>query len=175
MLRYARKTMLIEVQFHSQCLQRCGNLSRLRGDSKVPEGSMKPFELIEHTADIGILAHGRDLSEAFANVALGLFSIICDLDRVQPVDSRVVDITATDIEGLLFKWLNELIYVFDVEHLLFKEFDVVEFSEIHMKARCRGELYDPSRHELKMGVKSATYHRLEVDERENRVQVILDI
>ena len=59
--------------------------------------------------------------------------------------------------------------------LLFKGFDMVEFGDGRLQAVCRGEKYDPSRHQLKTGVKSATYHMLKVDKEKNQVQVIFDI
>ena len=136
---------------------------------------MKRFQLIEHTADTGLIAYGNDLAEAFANAACGLFSITTELSRVREVESRSVTIRAEDTEGLLFNWINHLIYLFDVEYLLFKRFDINEFTERHLKAICWGERYDPSRHQLKLGVKSATYHILEVDRERNSIQVILDV
>jgi SHS2 domain-containing protein len=86
-----------------------------------------------------------------------------------------VEINEDDIEGLLFEWLNSLLYLFDVEMLLFKRFDIMEFRDNHLRAVCYGEKYDPSRHRLKTGVKSATYHMLEVDREKKQVRVILDI
>ncbi|MFC2122372.1 archease [Bacteroidota bacterium] len=136
---------------------------------------MKRFHLIEHTADTGIVAYGNSLAEAFTNVAYGLFTIIAEIESVAEINSREVTVTAGDIEELLFNWLNELIYIFEVEHLLLKRFDISELTDIHLKANCRGEPYDASRHRLKTGVKSATYHMLEVDREKNRVQVILDV
>jgi SHS2 domain-containing protein len=136
---------------------------------------MKKYELIEHTADMGLKAYGGTLAEAFANAAYGMFSIIAELDKVKEVEIRRVEVDADDIEGLLFEWLNSLLYYFDVEGLIFKEFDILELSEKHLAAACRGEKYDPARHRLKIGVKSATYHMLEVDPEKNRVQVIFDV
>ena len=136
---------------------------------------MKRFQLIEHTADTGLVAYGSSLAEAFANAAYGLFSIITELNKVREVESRPVAVSAGDAESLLFEWLNHLIYVFDVEHLLFKRFDITEITKHNLKATCWGEKYNPSRHYLKLGVKSATYHMLKVDREENRVQVIFDV
>ena len=136
---------------------------------------MKRFELIEHTADTGLIAYGRTLAEAFANAAYGLFSIIADLRSVREIESRTIELEEADTESLLFEWLNSLIYLFDVEGLLFKKFDIDDFSERRLKAVCHGEKYDPSRHRLKIGVKSATYHMLKVDKIKNQVQVIFDI
>jgi SHS2 domain-containing protein len=137
--------------------------------------AMKRFELIEHTADIGLIARGKDLPEAFANAAYGMFSIIAELDNVREVETRRVEVSADDIEGMLFEWLNSLLYYLDVEMLLFKSFDIIEFGDNRMVADCCGEKYDASRHRIKTGVKSATYHMLEVDRKKNRVRVIFDI
>jgi len=136
---------------------------------------MKRFELIEHTADIGLVAYGRTLAEAFANAAYGMFSIIAELDNVLEVESRRVEVNEDDIEGVLFEWLNSLLYYLDVEMLLFQRFDIIELDDRHLVSVCYGEKYDPSRHHLKTGVKSATYHQLKVDREKNRVQVIFDI
>jgi SHS2 domain-containing protein len=136
---------------------------------------MKKFELIEHTSDIGVVAYGKTLAEAFANAAGGMFSIIAELENVQETESRRVAISGDDMEGLLFEWLNSLIYYFDVEMLLFKRFDIIYLDNSRLEAICHGEKYDPSRHQLKIGVKSATYHMLEVDRAKNQVQVIFDV
>ena len=136
---------------------------------------MKRFELIEHTADMGLKAYGKTLAEAFANAAYGMFSIIAEVDRVKEVESRRVEVSADDVESLLFEWLNSLLYYFDVEGLIFKRFEIKEFGEKRLAADCFGEKYDPARHQIKLGVKSATYHMLEVDPAKNMVQVIFDV
>ena len=136
---------------------------------------MRRFQLIEHTADTGLIAYGRTLAEAFANAAYGLFSIMADLRTVREVESRTLELSEEDSESLLFEWLNHLLYIFDVELLLFKRFDIKGFNGQQLKAICYGEKYDPSRHQLRMGVKSATYYMLKVDEEKNQVQVILDV
>jgi SHS2 domain-containing protein len=81
---------------------------------------MKRFELIEHTADIGLVAYGRSLAEAFANAAYGLFAIIAELKNVRESEYRQVEIREEDSETLLFEWLNHLLYLFDVETILFR-------------------------------------------------------
>ena len=136
---------------------------------------MKRFQLIEHTADVGLIAYGGDLAEAYANAAYGLFSIITEPETVREVESHRMEISEEDAEALLFEWLNSLIYLFDVKMLLFKTFDIIELDGHHLKAICHGEKYNPSRHILKTGVKSTTYHMLKVDEKKNQVQVIFDI
>ena len=136
---------------------------------------MRRYKIIEHTADIGLNAYGRSLPEAFANAAYGMFSIMTELQSVREVETRRVEVAADDIEGLLFEWLNSLLYYFDAEMLLFKRFDITEFSDTHLVAVCHGEKFEPDRHRIKIGVKSATYHMLKVDREKNVVTVIFDI
>jgi SHS2 domain-containing protein len=136
----------------------------------------RDFEVIDHTADVGVVAYGADLGRAFANAAKGLFSLVTELDDVAEVISRDLELAAPDREELLVTWLNELIYLFDTEHVLFNRFEVTVFGN-RLKARVYGEKVDSSRHRLKTGVKAATYHLLEVskDDGGYRVRVIFDI
>ena len=137
---------------------------------------MRRYELIDHTADIGIAAYGDDLEGAFANAACALFSIIAELDGVGGDVSRDVEVDARDVEGLLVEWLNELIYIFDTENIIFKTFKIDEIGENNLRARCFGERVDLKRHRLKTGVKAATYHMVEVRKNDGvRVQVLLDV
>ena len=137
---------------------------------------MRRYEFIDHTGDIGIAAYGDDLEGAFTNAAYALFSIIAELDEIGEDASRDVEVAARDVEGLLVEWLNELIYIFDTENIIFKTFEIDEIRENTLRARCFGERVDLSRHHLKTGVKAATYHMVEVREGDGyRVQVILDV
>jgi SHS2 domain-containing protein len=134
------------------------------------------FEVFEHTADTGIIARGGDIKEAFASAAEGMFSLITGLDDIEEAESREIDIKAADRESLLVAWLNELIYYFDTENLLFKRFDIASLSRTHLKAIAYGEKVDLSRHEIKIGIKAATYHMLKVEEgKSSMVRVLFDI
>lgn len=135
------------------------------------------FEIIDHTADVAIAAYGADLKEAFANAAYALFSLIVDLDGVGDGTCREVEVTAGDRAELLVAWLNELIYICEVESILFRRFEIGELNETGLRASCYGEKIDPERHRIKVGVKAATYHMLRVEERAKgyRVQVLFDI
>jgi SHS2 domain-containing protein len=136
----------------------------------------KDFEIFDHTADVGILAYGADIKEAFVNSARALFSLITELDNVTEVLHRDIELTAPDIESLLVEWLNELIYLFDTENILFKRFDITSLSHTQLKVRNYGEQVDTSKHELKTGVKAATYHMLKVDRGDRyQVQVLFDL
>jgi SHS2 domain-containing protein len=136
----------------------------------------KDFEILNHTADVGIIAYGADLKQAFANAGKALFSLITELDDVKEVLHRDAELTASDEESLLVEWLNELIYQFDTEGILFKRFEIAQLDSTHLKARGYGEKVNKARHKIKMGVKAATYHMLKVEKNGGyKVQVLFDI
>jgi SHS2 domain-containing protein len=138
---------------------------------------MKHFELIEHTADVGVEASGADLREAFEAAAEGMFSIIAETESVKPTETYQVEADADDAEALLVEWLNELLYLFDAKNVLLCRFSVTSLTPIRLEADVFGEKYDPSRHRINMAVKAATYHAVSVEEDDAgaRVRVILDV
>jgi len=137
---------------------------------------VKPFEYLEHTADVGIRAYGRTIGEAFENAARAMFNLVTDLDKVRPDTEEAIEVEAVDLEGLLVEWLGELLYHLELDDLLFKEFEIKELSETHLKALARGEKIDPQRHTLLLQIKAVTYHLLEVKKDDFwRAQVIFDI
>ncbi len=136
---------------------------------------MSSYEIFEHTADIGIEARGDTLADAFAQAALAMFEIMTDLEAVQTLIKRRIEVEAGDLEELLFEWLNTLLYYVDTEQLLFSRINIIEFSPTHLVAECYGEKYDKARHEIKTIVKSATYHGMIVEPESGMVRVILDV
>jgi len=135
------------------------------------------FRIIEHTADVGIEAYGKTLEEAFENAAKGMFSIMTGGGKIESKVTREIKIPFDmDIEQLLVDWLSELVYIHDVEHLVFGEFDV-EINEKELRAKAYGEEYDISKHGYGMEIKAVTYHMLEVkkDKKGYVVRCLFDI
>jgi SHS2 domain-containing protein len=140
-------------------------------------GMNKAFEVINHTADVGIIAYGADIEELFSNAALALFSLIIEPESIKEKLHLDLEVSSEDIDSLLVEWLNELIYLFDVKHVLFNHFDIKSLTHNGLTATCYGEDFDPMKHKIKVGVKAATYHMLELDKSDDgfKAQVILDV
>jgi len=136
----------------------------------------KSFEIIDHTADVGIVAYGSDIKELFSNAALALVSLVTDIEGIRENFRRDLKITSQDEDGLLVEWLNELIYLIDAEHTVFRRFDIIRLADGCLDAACYGDAIDPQRQTMRMGVKAATYHMLRIEEDDGyRVQVIFDV
>ena len=136
------------------------------------------YEIVEHTADVGLRVFGKDLKELFSNAAYGLFDlIVADLGTIRPEQAVSLTVEAEDVEDLFADWLRELLYLCNAERWLFSKFEVLDSDSKRLKARCWGESYDASRHAWEMEIKAVTVHRLRVERVEAgwRAQVIFDI
>jgi SHS2 domain-containing protein len=137
----------------------------------------KSFAIIDHTADVGIIAYGANVEELFSSAALALFSLITELESIEEKLHLDLEVSSEDRDSLLIEWLNELIYLFDVKHILFNRFDIESLTHTDLRATCYGENFDPMRHKIKMGVKAATYHMLRLEKNGGgyKSQIIFDI
>ena len=138
---------------------------------------MQPFRILEHTADIGFEAFGTTRKEVFANAGCALMHLMVDLEAIAPQDKLSLRAEASDMPSLLVNWLSEILYMFDGEGWLFRDFEFDEFTEHSLAAMARGEKFDRRRHQVKLLVKAVTYHQLDLRETAEgwRAQVYVDI
>ncbi|MDD2901152.1 MAG: archease [Syntrophales bacterium] len=120
------------------------------------------YRQLSHTADLGLRIWGSTPEELFENAGEALTAVLTDRRRLRLRHIEEITVEAPDLEALLVAWLNHLLYLYDVDAFLGREFKVQGLSPQHLKALARGETYDPQRHESKTAVKAATYHHLEI-------------
>ncbi len=137
----------------------------------------KPFEIFEHTADIGLHAYGETLPVLFSNAAQGMESLLVPLEQVRVVTSREISVEGHNTISLLLAWLNELIFLFDAEYLLFRDFEIATLTDTALTGRAHGEPYDGQRHELSSAIKAATWHEAAVtqDDEGYTARIIFDL
>lgn len=121
--------------------------------------------LVEHTADTGIEVEAGSPEELFSGAASGMFSLVVDPVTVSATVSRCVSLEAGDIEELMFKWLNELLFILDTERLLLSRFAVQKVDGLCVEATVEGEPIDLARHVPLTEIKAATYHQMLVERR----------
>ncbi len=138
---------------------------------------MKRFEILDHTADIGLIVYGGNLKSLFENAGEAFFHLITDLRKVRRRVERRINIGGESLDRLMVDWLSELLYLHDVENLLFKGFKVESVGEGGLMAVVKGEPFQQKIHVIKTEVKAVTYHRIEVRQEKGgwRAQVILDL
>ena len=139
--------------------------------------SHTPYEVFEHTADIGLHAYGSTLPELFIHAAQGMESLMVSPEQVRLQVSREITAEGHDVVSLLIAWLNELIFLFDTEYLIFREFAIDSLTETYLKGRASGEPYDAQRHDLSSAIKAVTWHEAAVERTGEgyKARIIFDI
>lgn len=136
---------------------------------------IKRFEIIDHTADIGVIAYGKTLGKLFENAAFGMFSLITPIEKVKEKTVISIAADAADHEELLINFLNELQYYYSVKKMFFKRFEVLTLTKTHLDANISGEKI--SGHEIAHDIKAATYHNLKIEKTADgfQTQIIFDV
>jgi SHS2 domain-containing protein len=139
--------------------------------------SERAFQILEHTADKGIAATGKTMAEAFETAAYGMFSLIADIARYQPTTTRRIVVAAEDREQLLWTWLSELLFNFEVEKQFPLDFRIVHLDDRVLRADVAIRPVGSDIEWLGSAVKAVTYHQLKVEETPDgwRVQVYVDV
>ena len=138
---------------------------------------MEPFEILEHTADIGLRARGETQAALFENAAVGFLEIALERETVAERETRPLAANAADREALLVNWLQEILWLVDAEGWLPRRVVVEQISERRVLGAAHGEPRDPARHRFRSLIKAATYHQLSVREEDGVWvgEVFLDI
>jgi len=140
------------------------------------------YEYKDHTADVQARCYGPSLEKAFEQAAYSLIATISpDLKQIEPIVNKSIRIKAEDKQALLFDFLTEFLYIFDVDGLIFSEIIVKNIKELDngyiLAANARGEKFDKFKHEIGIEVKAITYSYMNIEENPNNViiDVVFDI
>jgi SHS2 domain-containing protein len=125
------------------------------------------FEFVEGAVgDLAFVAQGPSVESAF--IASGdafLAATVEEPETVERRERRSLVLEEPDLELLLLRFLNELVYLRDAEELLLhpERAEIVQGDSALLRVDLRGERIDRARHALASEVKAATAHGLRVE------------
>ena len=154
-------------------------------EDKYKAAGVKRYEELEHPSDVGLRFRGRSLEELFQNAGEGMFSLITDMESVEPIISLELGLEgeSSSYEDILIAWLERLLYHFEVDFMLFSQVLVKELIKskngYSMKAVLYGERIDRKKHSIMEEIKAPTYQFLSIcRDKERRIwegTVIFDV
>jgi SHS2 domain-containing protein len=148
------------------------------GSSTQRASCEKPsYEIIDHTADLGIKVSGDSLERVFECAGLAMFDLLTDFKSIRPDTRMSFSLSADNLEALFVQWLRELLYLFFGQERLFCAFEMTRLSETDLTVTGWGERFDPKKHATLTEIKAVTYHELSVKRTESgwTAQVIFDV
>ena len=140
---------------------------------------MEKYRFLDHTADALFEAFGKTIVEVFENAAMALQEIQVNLKTIEPKQTKIINVKAETNEMLLFEFLQELIYIKDVEKFVFTacKVEIDAQDPLRLTAQCKGEELDPKKHEMNVDAKAITMHQFELKKEKDswKARVIVDI
>lgn len=140
------------------------------------------YEYLDHTADVQLHAWGDSLQEAFEQCGMAMFGYMTELNYVQIKEVHTIEANADDMMGLLYHFLDELLFLFCAEpNVICRKIEIVEFNteEFRIICKCYGEEFVIGKHPQGADVKAITYSAMQIidDSKDNKFEVfvIIDI
>ena len=138
----------------------------------------KTYEIMDHTADLGILVSGEDLRDLFQNAAGAMMEIMLDPDPEQHGSLREISIEGTDLADLMVRWLGEILYLFEGDNRVVIRTKIRDITPHYLTARVETVPFSLKRHELLTEIKAVTYHQIQVQQEETgqwKAMIIFDL
>lgn len=137
---------------------------------------------LDHTADVQLHSWGANLTEAFEQNGMAMFGYMTEIDTVDILEKHEIEANAEDLDGLLYHFLDELLFLFSAEpYLICKKLKITEFNTetFSIKCSCYGEAFDLKKHPQGTEVKAITYSAMQIvqnhEQKKVDIFVIIDI
>ncbi len=133
------------------------------------------YKFLEHTADIKFQAFGKNIKELFKNSALALKESISGKIKIKDKKEKIIKIKGKDFESLMYKFLEEILFLLDSENFLISKTKEIEIKGFRLTAVVVGD--DVKNYKFTNNVKAVTYNDMFIKKQKDKwiSQVVLDV
>ncbi|MDD1702212.1 MAG: archease [Methanoregula sp.] len=133
------------------------------------------FVELPHTADVRIRANAPTCDALFSETTMALMEVMYGRDRRGGTKKEIV-LEAADCEALLRDFLSEVLFVTEVDGLVFAHAEV-RLEGCHLHATLDGEPFDPARHNKGTEVKGISYSGMHIgqDAKGYMLDIVFDV
>jgi len=129
---------------------------------------MKPYEILEHRADLKIRAFGKTKEELFSNMLKGMISGLRPEILNSEAETRNIEIKSPNLETLLVDFLSEVLYLTQVNKEIYIDIKFKKLNDPSTnsgQAELKGELVSQKVKRFGKDIKAVTYHELDIHQR----------
>jgi SHS2 domain-containing protein len=144
---------------------------------------LMPFEIIDEftSADVAFKASGKDIEELFVSAAGALLSIMLENPNIVSKDiKKRIDLKNSELDLLLYEFLQELIFYKDSELLLLvpESITISKSADVYLfSCDLAGEKIKREKHHFNVDAKAITMHKLKIEKQGDSwiATVIVDV
>jgi SHS2 domain-containing protein len=135
------------------------------------------YQIIDHTADLGIIVEGTNEKNLFIRAAQAMTDLMVQGDISKRTVSKDVSLQGEDFSDLMVRWLGEILYLFEGEHLIVNSIKMKTLTPVHVRSKLELTDFDPEKHEIIREIKAVTYHQISVEKKDGwwEARIIFDI
>jgi SHS2 domain-containing protein len=127
------------------------------------------YELINHTADLGIRVRSSGLAALFADAAGALVDLL-GADSREETAVEEIEVEGLDTADLLVRWLQEILFLADTRGFRVSSMKIMEMEGTRLRAELAGS-YGGST--LSHEIKAVTYHGLDIRHIDNCLEATI--
>jgi SHS2 domain-containing protein len=137
---------------------------------------MAPYDLVDHTADLGIVVRGETLEDLFVEAGRALFDLLVEVRNAPAESFSELIVKGKDLEDLMVNWLRELLYLFNGEEKVVSSVEMVRMEATLLEARLGWFHVFKVECQVLSEIKAVTYHQIRVEPKPSgfEAQVIFD-
>ena len=120
------------------------------------------YEVIDHTADLGMVVKGADARDLFTNAAYAMIDLMIEGDVAGMGAKRQITIEGEDYSDLMVRWLSEILYLFDGEQVVVSAVGIDSISPMRLRSTLTVVPLKRGHHEMLREIKAVTYHQISV-------------
>jgi SHS2 domain-containing protein len=120
------------------------------------------YEILDHTADLGVIVKADSLKNLFVNAANVMADLMVKGDGRGKKEVRGIVIEGMDYADLMVRWLGEILYLFYSEKLIGKSIQIKSLTHKRISSFIEFTQFDPQNSEVIREIKAVTYHKIAV-------------
>jgi len=142
---------------------------------------MKPtdltYQIIDHTADLGIIVKGTEIRDLFIRAAYAMTDLMVDGDIEEKGVDRELTVEGEDLPDIMVRWLGEVLYIFEAEKLVVRDIEITSISEPRLESVLTLVHFRKGHHQIAREIKAVTYHQISVERKDGEweARIIFDI
>ena len=136
-----------------------------------------PYQLFEHTSDLGVEVRGDTLKDLFRNATLAVLDLGMEEAEAKPESIKIIEISESNPELLLKEWLSEIVYQVMLMGFICSDIRIIQIDRHQLQAELLGEQHNSRRHQIRRELKGITYHQLSIirQERGWTARFVIDV
>ena len=136
-----------------------------------------PYQVTDHTADLGITVQAGSLESLFKEAARAVSELIVGKRVFRSAEEIRISVSGKDWPDLMVNWLREVLYLWNGKNLVPGPVDILRIEQFTIEAMVSVDSTPCNPHDVLTEIKAVTYHGISVEKQASdwQARILFDI